>query len=149
MAVEEAVRGINRANGAKSIETNVWEVSECVDEYFKPEPDAEISARCGLSNEEWDTVMERADLANRSLDRRRINSTRPILTAALELAHLSNDIGIHVLLTGRGSRSPTLQKAFQRLVSQSFTTAALHEDTQTHMYVLSKWRPKESPTRDH
>jgi hypothetical protein len=37
MAVEDAVRSINRTNGAKSAEANVWEVSECIDEYFKPE----------------------------------------------------------------------------------------------------------------
>jgi hypothetical protein len=97
---------------------NVWEVSECIDEYFKPEPEAEISPRCGLSEDEWDTVMGRADLANRSLDKRRPNLTRPILTEALDLDNrLANDSGLHVLLTGRRARSPTLQKAFQNLVS--------------------------------
>lgn len=49
MAVENEVRSINRINGAKSSELNVWEVSECIDEYFKPEPEAEIAARFGLS----------------------------------------------------------------------------------------------------
>jgi hypothetical protein len=113
MAVEDAVRSINRANGAKSAEMNVWEVSECIDEYFKPVPEAEISPRCGLSEDEWDTVMGRADLANRSLDKRRPNLARPILTEALDLANrLANDFGLHVLLTGRGARSPTLQKVF-------------------------------------
>ncbi|GAB7336925.1 hypothetical protein MBLNU13_g01768t2 [Cladosporium sp. NU13] len=32
MAVEDAVRAINRANGALSAESNVWEISECIDE---------------------------------------------------------------------------------------------------------------------
>jgi hypothetical protein len=58
MAVEDAVRSINRANGAKFADMNVWEMSECIDEYFKPEPEAEISPRCGLSEHEWDTVMD-------------------------------------------------------------------------------------------
>jgi hypothetical protein len=147
MAVEDAVRSINRANGAKSADMNVWEVSECIDEYFKPEPEAEISPRCGLSEDEWDTVMGRADLANRSLDKRRPNLARPILTEALDLANrLANDFGLHVLLTGRGARSPTLQKAFQNLVSQDFTTAKLHDDKENHMYVSPKMGGKQSHT---
>ena len=62
MAVEDAVRAINRANGAMSAESNVWEISECIDEYFKPEPESEISPRCGLTEDEWETVMGRAYL---------------------------------------------------------------------------------------
>jgi hypothetical protein len=53
MAVEDAVRAINRANGAMSAESNVWEISECIDEYFKPEPESEISSRCGLTAPSW------------------------------------------------------------------------------------------------
>jgi hypothetical protein len=52
MAVEDAVRSIKRANGAKSTDMNVWEVSECIDEYFKPDLEAKISLRCGLSDDE-------------------------------------------------------------------------------------------------
>jgi hypothetical protein len=120
-------------------------VSECIDECFKPEPEAEISPRCGLSDDEWDTVMGRADLANRSLDKRRPNLARPILTEALDLANrLANDFGLHVLLTGRGAGSPTLQKAFQNLVSQDFTMATLHDDEENHMYVSFKMGGKQS-----
>jgi len=39
MAVEDAVRKINTVNGVIG-EANVWEVSECIDEFFKPEPEA-------------------------------------------------------------------------------------------------------------
>jgi hypothetical protein len=86
MALEDAVRSINRANSAKSADMNVWDVSECIDEYFKPEPEAKISPRCGLSDDEWDmvigrapTLMEALDLANhrcivRSSIARRIRS---------------------------------------------------------------------------
>jgi methionine aminopeptidase len=52
MAVEDAVRAINRANSAISAESNVWEISECIDEYYKPEPEAKISSRCGLTEDE-------------------------------------------------------------------------------------------------
>jgi hypothetical protein len=120
-------------------------VSECIDEYFKPEPEAKISPRCGLSDDEWDMVMGRADLANRSLDRHRPNLTRPTLMEALDLAnHLANDVGLHVLLTGRGARSPTSQKAFRNLVSQDFTIAKLHDDKENHMYVSPKMGRKQS-----
>lgn len=136
MAVEDAVRAINRTNGAKSAEANVWEVSECIDEYFKPEPEAAISPRCGLSEDEWDTVMGRAQLANRSLDRRRPSSARPTLTDALALANrLADDNGLRILLTGRGSRSPTCLEAFQVLVSKEFSAATVHEDEERNMYV--------------
>jgi hypothetical protein len=58
--------------------------------------------------------MGRADLANRSVDRRRPNLSRPTLMEALDLAHhLANDVGFHVLLTGRRARSPISQNAFQ------------------------------------
>jgi hypothetical protein len=139
MAVEDAVRSINRANGAKSVDMNVREVSECIDEYFKPEPEAKISPRCGLSDDEWDMVMGRANMANRSLDRRRPNLARPTLMEALDLANgLANDVGFHVLLTGRGARSPTSQDAFQNLISQDFPMATLHDDEENHMYVSFK-----------
>lgn len=139
MAVEDAVRAINRANGTKSAEANVWEVSECIDEFFKPEPEAKISPRCGLSEGEWDEVMGHAALANRNLDRRRASLVRPILAEALNLAErLGDDIGFHVLLTGRGSRSPTLLKAFRNLIEQDFPTAILHEDKRSKMYVSSQ-----------
>jgi hypothetical protein len=145
MAVEDAVRSINRANGAKSVDMNVWEVSECIDEYFKPEPEAKISPRCGLSDDEWDLVMGRANLANRSLDRRRPNLARPTLMEALDLAdRLANNVGLHVLLTGRGARSPTSQKAFQTLISQDFPMATLHDDEENHMYVSFKMGRKQS-----
>jgi len=84
MAVEDAVRSINRANGVKSADMNLWEMSECIDEYFKPELEAKISPRCGSSDDEWVMVMGRADLANRSLDRRRPNFARPTLMKALD-----------------------------------------------------------------
>lgn len=101
MAVEDEVRTISITNSAKSFETNVWEVSECIDEYFKPEPEAELSPRCGLSRDELDTIVGRAELANRSLDRRCTNFARSILAEALELANrLPDDFGLHVLLTG-------------------------------------------------
>lgn len=136
MAVEDAVRAINRANGAMSAESNVWEISECIDEYFKPEPESEISSRCGLTEDEWETVMGRAKLANHSLDRRRPNFARSTLKDADELAgRFENDIGVHALLTGRGSRSPTLLKAFRKLISQDFPAATVYEDKQMNMYV--------------
>lgn len=136
MAVEDAVRAINRANGAMSAESNVWEISECIDEYFKPEPESEISPRCGLTEDEWETVMGRAKLANHSLDRRRPNFARSTLKDADELAgRFENDIEVHALLTGRGSRSPTLLKAFRKLIGQDFPAATVYEDKQTNMYV--------------
>jgi hypothetical protein len=89
----------------------------------------------------------RADLANRSLDKRRPHLARPILTEALDLANrLANDFGLHVLLTGRRARSPTLQKAFQNLVNQDFAMATLHDDKENHMYVSSKMGRKQSHT---
>lgn len=137
MAVEDAVRSINRTNGAKSAEANVWEVSECIDEYFKPEPGVAISPRCGLSEEEWDRVIGHAELALRSLDRRRPDFARPTLEDARDLTNrLGDHVGLHVLLTGRGSRSPPSLKAFRDLVSQEVPTATVHEDKQTNMYVL-------------
>jgi len=136
MAVEDAVRSINRTNGAKS-EVNVWEVSECIDEYFKPEPSAAISPRCGLSEEEWERVIGHAELALRSLDRRRPGFARLTLIDALALTdRLADDVGLHVLLTGRGSRSPPSLQAFRDLVTQEFSIATFHEDKQTNMYVL-------------
>jgi hypothetical protein len=143
MAVEDAVRAINRANGAMSAESNVWEISECIDEYFKPEPESEISSRCGLTEDEWETVMGRAKLANHSLDRRRPNFARSTLKDADELAgRFENDIGVHALLTGRGSRSPTLLKAFRKLIGQDFPTATVYEDKQTNMYVQTEFEFK-------
>jgi hypothetical protein len=62
--------------------------------------------------------MGYTELANRSLDRRRPNLARPTLTDADELAaRFENDIGVHVLLTSHGLRSPTLLKAFRKLIS--------------------------------
>jgi hypothetical protein len=149
MAVEDAVRAINRANGAMSAESNVWEISECIDEYYKPEPEAKISSRCGLTEDEWETVMGRAELANRSLDRRRPNFARPTLTDADELAaRFETDVGVHVLLTGRGSRSPTLLEAFRKLISQDFPAATVYEDKQTNMYVQTGTEFK-AVTDDH
>jgi hypothetical protein len=86
---------------------------------------------------------ERTDLANRSLDNPHL--ARPILTEALDLANrLANDFGLHVLLTGRRARSPTLQKALQNLVNQDFTIARLHDDKENHMYVSPKMGGKQS-----
>ena len=120
-------------------------MSECIDEYFKPEPEAKISPRCGLSDDEWDMVIGRADLANRSVDRRRPNLARPTLMEALDLAHhLANDVGFYVLLTGRRARSPTSQNAFQNLISQDFPIATLHDDEENHMYVSPKTGGKQS-----
>lgn len=134
MAVEDAVRSINRTNGAKAAEANVWEVSECIDEYFKPEPAATISPRCGLSDEEWDRVIGHAELALRSLDRRRPELARPTLKDALDLTNrMAGDIGLHVLLTGRGLRSPPSLKALRELVCREFPIASVHEDKQTNM----------------
>jgi hypothetical protein len=136
MAVEDAVRAINRANGAMSAESNVWEISECIDEYYKPEPEAKISPRCGLTEDEWETVIGRAELANRSLDRRRPNLARATLKDADELAaRFESDIGVHALLTGRGSRSPTVLEAFRKLISQDFPATTVYEDKETNMYV--------------
>ena len=73
-------------------------------------------------------------VGNRSLDRRRPNFARPTLTDADELAaRFENDIGVHVLLTGRGSRSPTLLKAFRKLIGQDFPAATVYEDKQMNM----------------
>ena len=137
MAVEDAVRTINRTNGAKSAEANVWEVSACIDEYFKPEPGVAMAPRCGLSQEEWDRVIGHAELTLRSLDRRRPDLARPTIKNALEVSNRStNDIGPRVILTGGGSRGPTTLIAFRELISQDFPTATLHEDKQKNMYVL-------------
>lgn len=134
MAVEDEVRSINRINGAKSSESNVWEVSECIDEYFKPEPEAEIAARFGLSDEEWKRVMGRANLANNSLDQRRTRTARPTLEVAQKSVRESEgEAGFYVLLTGRGSRSPTALKAFKKMISEDFPTAELRLDKETHM----------------
>ena len=136
MAVEDVVRSINRTNGAKSVEANVYEVSECIDEYFKPEPEAAIAPRCGLSEEEWDRVIGHAEMALRSLDRRRPSLARPTIKDAHEASkRYAADIGPRVLLTGRGSLSPPTLIAFRDLVSQEFPTATLHEDKQNNMYV--------------
>jgi hypothetical protein len=42
IAVEDTVRSFGRANGVKSADMIVWKLSECIDEYLKPEPEAEI-----------------------------------------------------------------------------------------------------------
>ena len=90
--------------------------------------------------------MGRADLANRSVDRRRPNLARPTLMEALDLAHhLANDVGFYVLLTGHGARSPTSQNAFQNLISQDFPMATLHDDEENHMYVSCKMGRNQSP----
>jgi hypothetical protein len=57
---------------------------------------------------------------------------------------LANNVGLHVLLTGRGARSPTSQKAFQTLISQDFPMATLHDDEENHMYVSFKMGRKQS-----
>ena len=136
MAVEDAVRRINRTNGAKNTEVNVWEVSECIDEYFKPEPGVAIDPRCGYSDEEWDRVIESAQMALRSLDRRRPDLARPTIANALDCTRRSTpDAALHVLLTGRGIRSPPTLEAFRELISREFSIATVHEDKQTNMYV--------------
>lgn len=129
MAVEEKVRAINRANGTKSSETNVWEVSECIDELFKPEPETEISTRYGIPEDEWEQITESASTANRNLDQRRPDLSREILAEALAMAKP----GFHVLLTGGGSRSPTLEKAFENVILKEFPVATLHKDEETHV----------------
>jgi hypothetical protein len=128
MAVEEEVRSINRTNGAKFVDTNVWEVSEFIDDYFKPEPDSKLMTRYGFTEDEWDMIMGRAKLANTALDRRRVELTRQILTQAKDRA----SSGFQVLLTGRGSRSPTFRSAFKTLLKSDYPTATMHEDRETH-----------------
>jgi hypothetical protein len=128
MAVEEEVRSINRTNGAKFVDTNVWEVSEFIDDYFKPEPDSKLVTRYGFTEAEWNMIMGRAKLANTALDRRRVELTRQILTQAKDRA----SSGFQVLLTGRGSRSPTFRSAFKPLLDNDYPTATMHEDSETH-----------------
>lgn len=128
MAVEEEVRSINRTNGAKFVDTNVWEVSEFIDDYFKPEPDSKLMTRYGFTEDEWDMIMGRTKLANTALDRRRVELTRQILTQAKDRARS----GFQVLLTGRGSRSPTFRSAFKTLLDSDYPTATMHEDRETH-----------------
>lgn len=119
-----------------SAKSNVQEISECIDEYFKPEPESEISPRCRLIEDEQETVIGRAKLANHSLDRRRPNFARLILKDADKLTgRFENDIEVYALLTSRGLRSPTLLKAFRNLISQDFPVAIVYEDKQTNMYV--------------
>jgi hypothetical protein len=80
--------------------------------------------------------MGRAKLANHSLDRRRPNFARSTLKDADKLAgRFENDIGVYALLTGRRSRSPTLLKAFRKLIGQDFPAVTVYEDKQTNMYV--------------
>lgn len=128
MAVEEEVRSINRTNGAKFVDMNVWEVSEFIDDYFKPEPDSKLTTRYGFTEAEWDMIMGRARLANSALDRRRVELTRQILTEAKDKA----SSGFQVLLTGRGSRSPTFRNAFKTLLDDDYPTSSMHEDQETH-----------------
>ena len=128
MAVEEEVRSINRTNGAKFVDTNVWEVSEFIDDYFKPEPDSKLVTRYGFTEAEWDMIIGRARLANSALDRRRVELTQQMLTEAQTKARS----GFHVLLTGRGSRSPTFRSAFGELLDDDYPTASMHEDQETH-----------------
>jgi len=91
--------------------------------------------------------MGLANLANRSLDRRRPDFARPTLMEGLDLAnHLANDVGLHVLLTGRGAQSPTSQEAFQNLASQDFPTATLHDGEENHMSVSFKMGRKQMQT---
>jgi len=128
MAVEDEVRAINRANGAKYVDANVWEVSELIDDYFKPEPESEISARYGFAGGEWDVIMGHAKMANSALDRYRRELIRQTLTEASNMA----ESGFQVLLTGRGSRSPTFQKTLKDLLDQDFPAATMQEDEETH-----------------
>lgn len=128
MAVEEEVRSINRTNGAKFVDMNVWEVSEFIDDYFKPEPDSKLSTRYGFTEAEWDMIIGRARLANSALDKRRVELIRQILTEAKDKV----GSGFQVLLTGRGSRSPTFRNAFRNLLENGYPTASMHEDQETH-----------------
>lgn len=128
MAVENEVRAINRANGAKYADANVWEVSEFIDDYFKPEPESKLSARYGFADGEWDIIMGRAKLMNHTLDRRRCEMIRQTLTGAANMA----ETGFQVLLTGRGSRSPSFQKTLKNLLDQDFPVATIHEDEEAH-----------------
>lgn len=129
MAVEEKVRTINRANGTKFCEANVWEVSACFDELFKPNPETKIAARYGISEEEREQVTESASAANRNLDQRRPYLAREILAQALALA----GSGFHVLLTGGGSRSPTFERSFKTVILEKFPVATVHMDEEAHL----------------
>lgn len=128
MAVEEEVRSINRTNGAKFVDTNVWEVTEFIDDYFKPEPDSKLTTRYGFTEAEWNMIIGRARLANTALDKRRVELTRQILTEAKNKANS----GFQVLLTGRGSRSPTFRSAFKSLLDNDYPAATMHEDQESH-----------------
>lgn len=141
--MEDEVRRINQTNGAISGDANVWEVSEFIDDYFKPEPETDSAPRFGFSQQEWDLIMDRAKTANAKLDIDRVEIVQQKLTdavvkltsAALTGAPDTDNAELRILLTGRGARSPTFQAALKNMVSQDFPSVSIHEDRDTHRWV--------------
>lgn len=117
------MRKINREEGNADIEAGVWEVSNFIDEYFKPEADATLSARLGYSERSWQRIISAASKSNVVLDRERVAIIRREIARAQESAEGE----VHVLLTGRGARSATFVAALRHMVAAEYPLCRVHE----------------------
>jgi hypothetical protein len=122
IAVENEVRRLNRVNGVANIEKNAWEISDYIDEFWKPEADMSISSRAGYEEDEWKSILQCADEANGKLN---FDRTKLIHDALDEMLQL-RDSSIRILLTGRGTLSKTFLSSLQNMLDRDFPDVKIH-----------------------
>lgn len=122
IAVENEVRRINRVNGSATIDQNTWEVSDYIDEFWKPEADMSISPRAGYEEHEWKSILQCAEQANSKLDSDRVKLIRNALNEALRLQRSST----RILLTGRGTLSKTFLSSLKSMLDDDFPGVEIH-----------------------
>lgn len=122
-AAENEVRRINRVNGIADVEKNVWEVSDYIDEFFKPDADTSISSRAGYDGDEWESIIGCAGEANKQLDIDRVK----LIQATLDEVTQAGDSNVRILLTGRGTLSKTFLSSLQDMIDQRFPDVRIQD----------------------
>lgn len=123
MAVENELRAMNEDAGEDDREKGVWETSQFIDEFFKPDVDMGFSPRMGYSNANWQRIMQIARRANDELDAGRIDLiARELDEMALE------DKNVRILLTGRAARSKTFIRRTKAFLADKFPNVRLQQN---------------------
>jgi len=104
-------------------ERGVWETSQFIDEFFKPDVESTFSARMGFSDAEWRRVMRVAREANDGLDQERVGLVVQELNATD-----SDGTDVRILLTGRAALSKTFVEALETTVADEFPDVRLHQN---------------------
>jgi hypothetical protein len=128
IAVENAVRLRNKDASETDAEKGVWETSQFIDEFFKPDVDTNFSPRMGFSDADWRRLMRAARKANDELDYERIDLiVQELIMQELSVKSVDNTT-LRLLLTGRAAYSKTFVARLTAAIAQDFPSVDIQQN---------------------